>query len=68
MTELTPEARLAVLESKVDTLLEMKETVDELHDEFTKYKGFVGGIIFICSGIGVFFSVFGTWALKKMGI
>lgn len=50
------EERVAVLETKMDTieaqLEQIKEKQDTLLQNFTKYKGFVGGILFTISAIG----------------
>jgi hypothetical protein len=60
--------RMAVLENKVDTLednhKELLKLMHEIKDEMTKYKGFLGGLAFLASGIGIFLTVFKDWILK----
>jgi hypothetical protein len=60
--------RMAVLETKVDTLeenhKELLKLMHEIKDEMTKYKGFLGGLAFLASGIGIFLTVFKDWILK----
>ena len=59
---------MAVLENKVDTLednhKELLKLMHEIKDEMTKYKGFLGGLAFLASGIGIFLTVFKDWILK----
>ena len=59
---------MAVLETKVDTLednhKELLKLMHEIKDEMTKYKGFLGGLAFLASGIGIFLTVFKDWILK----
>lgn len=62
--------RIAVLENKVDDLQdnheELLKLMHEIKDEMTKYKGFLGGIAFIASGIGIFLTLFKDWLLKHL--
>lgn len=62
--------RIAVLETKVITLQdnheEMLKLMHEIKDEMTRYKGFLGGIAFIASGIGIFLTLFKDWLLKHL--
>jgi hypothetical protein len=57
--------RIAVLESEVQTLKEnQKEILDCMHsikDEMTRYKGFLGGVAFLISGVTVSFTLFKEW-------
>lgn len=62
--------RIAVLESEVRS---MKEHQDEIlkcmqgiRDEMTKYKGFIGGIAFVVSCLGVALTVFKEWIFKHL--
>ncbi len=43
----------------LDTLKELKESVDDINNTISKYKGFVGGILFVASSVGIFLSKFG---------
>jgi hypothetical protein len=60
--------RIAVLEAEVEKLQEsQKEILDCIHavrDEMLRYKGFLGGVAFLASGIGIFLTVFKDWILK----
>lgn len=47
--------RLARLEEKVDSLSDIKETLEELRLELSRYKGFFGGILFLVSCLGAAF-------------
>ena len=62
--------RIAVLENKVDDLQdnheELLKLMHEIKDEMTRYKGFLGGIAFIASGIGIFLTLFKDWLLKHL--
>lgn len=63
--------RIAVLEAKVEQLNAEQEKVlsklDEIYSEMTKYRGFLGGVAFIASGIGIFFTLFKEWIFKHIG-
>lgn len=60
--------RIAVIESKVETLednhKELLRLMHEVKDEMTRYKGFLGGIAFLASGVGIFLTVFKDWIWK----
>lgn len=60
--------RIAVLEAEVLGLKEdQKEILACMHsirDEMTRYKGFLGGIAFLASGVGIFLTLFKDWILK----
>jgi hypothetical protein len=60
--------RMAVIETKIETLednhKELLKLMHEIKDEMTKYKGFLGGLAFLASGIGIFLTVFKDWILK----
>lgn len=62
--------RIAVLEAKVEQLNAEQEKVlaklDEIYSEMTKYRGFLGGIAFIASGIGIFLTLFKDWIIKHL--
>ena len=54
--------RIAVLEAEVEKLqASQKEILDCIHavrDEMMRYKGFLGGVAFLASGIGIFLNLF----------
>ena len=60
--------RLAVIETKVEDLeqnhKELLKLMHEVKDEMTRYKGFLGGIAFLASGVGIFLTLFKDWLLK----
>jgi hypothetical protein len=62
--------RLAVIETKVEDLeenhAEMLRLMHDIKDEMTRYKGFLGGVAFIASGIGIFLTLFKDWILKHL--
>lgn len=62
--------RVVVLETQVATLTEdLKEilkTVKEIDDQMTRYKGFLGGITFVLSAVGVFWSFGKEWVLNHL--
>lgn len=62
--------RLAVIETKVEDLeqnhAEMLKLMHEIKDEMTRYKGFLGGIAFIASGVGIFLTLFKDWIFKHL--
>lgn len=67
MSESLPE-RVAVLESQhkqfLDTQTIILTKVEGIEKQITKYHGFLGGIAFLISGIGVAWSMFGD-AIKS---
>lgn len=61
--------RLAIVETQVERLVEDASTLDskqdvilselkEIREEMSRYKGFLGGIAFVLSCLGVFFYKF----------
>jgi hypothetical protein len=62
--------RLAIIETKVEDLeanhKELLKLMHEVKDEMTRYKGFLGGVAFIASGIGIFLTLFKDWILKHL--
>ena len=58
------EATQATILSKLDL---MQETLVNYEKELTKYRGFLGGIVFIISCLGAFFAKFGMilWTAVK---
>lgn len=63
--------RVAVVETKLENLeekhKELLKLMHEVKDEMTRYKGFVGGIAFVVSCLGVAAAFFKDWLLKHMG-
>lgn len=61
--------RIAVLEAEVKSLKEEQEeileVVQSIHSELIRYKGFLGGVAFIASGIGVFLTIFKEWVFSR---
>lgn len=43
--------RVAVVETKVDTIPEMNKKLDDILEMTTKYKGFIGGVVLVFTGI-----------------
>jgi hypothetical protein len=62
--------RIAIVETKVEDLeqnhKELLRLMHEVKDEMTRYKGFLGGVAFIASGIGIFLTLFKDWILKHL--
>ena len=62
--------RIAVLEAEVRGLKEDQQEIlvcmHSIKDEMTRYKGFLGGVAFIASGIGIFLTVFKDWLVKHL--
>lgn len=62
--------RIAILETKVTTLednhAEMLKIMHEIKDEMTRYKGFLGGIAFLVSCLGIAFTLFKEWIMKHI--
>ena len=62
--------RLAIIETKVEDLednhKELLHLMHEIKDEMTRYKGFLGGVAFIASGIGIFLTLFKDWIFKHL--
>lgn len=60
--------RLAIIETKVEDLeqnhKELLKLMHEVKDEMTRYKGFLGGIAFLASGVGIFLTLFKDWIFK----
>jgi hypothetical protein len=60
--------RIAVLEDEVEKLQESQreilECIHSVRDEMMRYKGFLGGVAFLASGIGIFLTLFKDWIFK----
>jgi hypothetical protein len=63
--------RLAVAETKITALednhAEMLKLMHEIRDEMTRYKGFLGGIAFLVSCLGIAAGLFKEWIIKHLG-
>lgn len=57
--------RLAVLEAKMTAVersqAEIMEKLTAIQTQITRYHGFIGGVAFLVTGIGVFWSLLGDW-------
>lgn len=62
--------RIAVLEAEVKALKEDQNEIlvcmHSIKDEMTRYKGFLGGVAFIASGVGIFLTLFKDWIIKHL--
>jgi hypothetical protein len=62
--------RIAIIETKVETLeenhKEMLRLMHEIKDEMTRYKGFLGGIAFLASGMVIFITLAKEWIIKHL--
>lgn len=69
MKPLTDAERIAVLEAEAKTTKErlglIIDKLDTVEKELTRYKGFLGGITFIMSGIVVAVGLVKDWFLKQ---
>lgn len=51
-----------------ETMAAIDVRLDTLDRDITHYKGFVGGIALVITGIGILLTFFKTWLFTKMGI
>jgi ABC-type uncharacterized transport system fused permease/ATPase subunit len=62
--------RIAVLESEVRELKKEQdkvlECVQNIHSEMIRYKGFLGGIAFIASGVLIVITLAKDWIIKNL--
>jgi hypothetical protein len=62
--------RIAVLEAEVKGLKKDQNEIlicmHSIKDEMTRYKGFLGGVAFIASGVGIFLTLFKDWIIKHL--
>lgn len=62
-----PAERLAILETKLDSVEEANHKIlariEEMQSDLTKFKGFAGGVLFVASAIGAFLGVLKNWLL-----
>lgn len=60
--------RIAVLETEVRAMKENQEDIlrcmQGIRDEMTRYKGFIGGIAFVVSCLGIALTVFKEWIIN----
>lgn len=65
-----PNERIAVLEAEVEILKdshkELLKCMHDIRDEMIRYKGFLGALAFIGSGIGIFLTLFKDWIVKHL--
>ena len=59
--------RVVVLETKLEDLEKSHEAIiaklEKIDGQLTKYHGFIGGIAFVLSGVGVLWSLGKDWLL-----
>ena len=57
--------RLAVLESRIERVEQSQsaimEKLEKIDCQITRYHGFLGGVAFLVSGVGVCWSLLGDW-------
>jgi hypothetical protein len=57
--------RLAVLESRIERVEQSQsaimEKLEKIDHQLTKYHGFLGGVAFLVTGIGVGWNLLGDW-------
>ena len=62
--------RLAVLESRIDHIevsqSEIMEKLNKIDSQLTRYHGFLGGVAFLVTGIGVGWDLLGTWIKTQL--
>lgn len=47
--------RMTRLEAKVESLAAMESKVDRLYNEWARYRGFMGGVVFVVTAVSAFF-------------
>ena len=64
MSETIPE-RVAVLEAKQEEFIKTQtlilDKVSGIESQITRYHGFLGGIAFLLTGVGICWNMFGDW-------
>lgn len=57
--------RLAVAEARIETLegtnVKVLEKLEAIERQMTRYHGFLGGVAFLITGIGIAWNMFGEW-------
>lgn len=51
-----------------DKIEELEKRISALENALAKYRGFVGGIIFVVSGLWTFISFVAPYLAKKLGV
>ena len=52
----------------MDKLTVLDKKMDEINTDITKYKGFIGGVTLVITGLGVVIAFFKSWLFQKLGI
>lgn len=65
---ITSEERLATLEEKVDRIEKQLVILHEIKDEMTKYKGFIGGVVFLATCFTTFALSIKDYLKIKIGV
>ena len=62
--------RLAVLESRIEHVERSQsaimEKLDKIDNQLTRYHGFLGGVAFLVTGIGVGWNLLGAWIKSQL--
>ncbi len=62
--------RLAVLESRIERVeksqFAIMEKLEKIDKQLTSYHGFLGGVVFLVTGIGVGWNLLGTWIKSQL--
>ncbi len=62
--------RLAVLEAKMTAVErsqnEIMEKLNAIQTQITRYHGFLGGVAFLVTGIGVGWNLLGAWIKSQL--
>lgn len=62
--------RIAILETEVRAMKDHQEDIlrcmQNIRDEMTKYKGFIGGIAFVVSCLGIALTFFKDWVVHNL--
>lgn len=52
----------------LEKLESLDKKIDAVSTELVRYKGFVGGMVLVFTGIGILLTFFKTWVFSKFGI
>ena len=62
--------RLAVLESRIERVEQSQfaimDKLEKIDLQLTKYHGFIGGVAFLVTGIGVGWNLLGAWIKSQL--
>ena len=62
--------RLAVLESRIERVEQSQfaimEKLEKIDKQLTRYHGFLGGVAFLVTGIGVGWNLLGAWIKSQL--